>query len=98
MNVDEAIPYFQLTQPVSSEGVALLVIDHDDSRLPPNKQLLRVPAQCASTNEPCNHPDCGSDPSRQSDHQLKSPTAVCRDRRSCQPSRSCSSLPRPISR
>ena len=52
MNVEEAIPYFQLNQPVSGEGIALLIIDHDDPRVPTSKQLLRVPAQCASTGEP----------------------------------------------
>ena len=52
MNATEAIPYLQVSQQVSQEGVALLIIDHDDPRLPDNKQVLRIPAQCTATQEP----------------------------------------------
>ena len=52
VNANEALPYCQLTQPVSQEGVALLIPDHDDHRLPENRQIIRVPAQCVATQEP----------------------------------------------
>ena len=52
MNATEALPYLQVSQQVSQEGVALLIIDHDDVRLPDNKQIIRIPAQCTATQEP----------------------------------------------
>ncbi len=52
MNAAEAVPYLQVSQPVSQEGVALLIIDHEDQKLPEHKQILRIPAQCNATQEP----------------------------------------------
>ncbi len=52
VNANEALPYCHLTQPVSKEGVALLVPDHDDPRLPEHKEIIKVPAQCVATKEP----------------------------------------------
>ena len=52
MNAGEALPYLQVTQPVSQEGVALLIVDHEDNRLPDHKQTIRIPAQCNATQEP----------------------------------------------
>ena len=52
VSVDGAIPYFNLKSPVSQQGIALLIIDHDDARLPPSCQVTKVPAKCIATNEP----------------------------------------------
>ena len=52
VNTSEALPYCQLSQPVSKGGVAILVPDHDDPRLPDQKEIIRVPAQCVATKEP----------------------------------------------
>lgn len=51
-NIDEAIPYFSLAAPVTKEGVGLLILDFDDQRIPNAKQIVKVPAHCAQTNEP----------------------------------------------
>ena len=52
LNATDAAPYFDLTAPVSTEGVGLLVLDVDDIRLPPNHEIVKVPAQCQTTMEP----------------------------------------------
>ena len=52
LNTSEALPYCQLAQPVSKGGVAILVPDHDDHRLPEHRTIIRVPAQCVTTKEP----------------------------------------------
>eukprot|EP00435_Cladocopium_sp_Y103_P075686 s4_g62.t1 len=52
VNVQEALPFFQLNEPVSTEGIALLVLDHNDSRIPEKKQLVQFPAHYSDTNEP----------------------------------------------
>ena len=52
MNIAEAVPYFGLNTPVSTEGVALLVLDYEDERIPQPKQLVKIPAQCVATQEP----------------------------------------------
>ena len=52
VNIHEALPYFQLSTPVSQQGIALLILDHDDARLPPSCQVTKVPAKCLATNEP----------------------------------------------
>jgi hypothetical protein len=52
VSIDEAIPYFNLKSPVSQQGIALLIMDHDDARLPPTCQVTKVPAKCIATNEP----------------------------------------------
>ena len=52
VNIQEALPYFQLSAPVSQQGIALLILDHDDARLPPSCQVTKVPAKCLATNEP----------------------------------------------
>eukprot|EP00435_Cladocopium_sp_Y103_P060457 s5_g22.t1 len=51
-NIQEALPYFALQQPLSSEGIGLLVLDHLDPKLPTNHQKVRVPAICKATSEP----------------------------------------------
>jgi hypothetical protein len=52
VSIEEAIPYFNLNSPVSQQGIALLIIDHDDDRLPPSCSVTKVPAKCIATNEP----------------------------------------------
>ena len=46
MNVEEAIPYFGLHAAVSPHGIALLILDHDGSRVPPKCPVASVPAKC----------------------------------------------------
>ena len=52
VNIDEAIPYFSLSSPVTTEGLGLLILDFDDHRIPAAKEILKVPSHCAQTNEP----------------------------------------------
>ena len=52
VNIQDALPFFALPSPVTNEGAALLIIDHTDSRIPANHEIIRVPAQCKATNEP----------------------------------------------
>ena len=52
VNIQDALPYFALSSPVTNEGAALLIVDHADSRIPTNREIIRVPAQCKATNEP----------------------------------------------
>ena len=51
-NIDEALPYFTLQQPLSTEGIGLLVLDHHDPRLPHQHVTVRVPAICKATGDP----------------------------------------------
>eukprot|EP00435_Cladocopium_sp_Y103_P014515 s729_g3.t1 len=51
-NIEEAIPYFGLSSPVSQHGLALLILDHDDSRVPSTCPVIKVPAKCTATEEP----------------------------------------------
>ena len=51
MNVEEAIPYFGLNAAVSQFGVALLILDHDDVRVPNSCPIVKVPARCIATEE-----------------------------------------------
>ena len=41
-NITEVPPHFGLSEPVSTHGVALLVLEHDDSRLPNQHQVIKV--------------------------------------------------------
>jgi hypothetical protein len=52
VNVQDALPFFQLNEPVSSEGVALLILDHQDVRIPDPKQMVKFPAHFCDTDEP----------------------------------------------
>ena len=51
-NIDEALPYFALQQPLTSEGIGLLVLDHNDTRLPHQHSIVRVPSICKATGDP----------------------------------------------
>ena len=52
VNIAEAMPYFQLTEAVSPHGVALLVLEFDDPRLPQQHQVMKVPVQSRETQDP----------------------------------------------
>eukprot|EP00438_Fugacium_kawagutii_P018203 Skav230725 [mRNA] locus=scaffold401:87585:92222:- [translate_table: standard] len=52
VTIEEALPYFNLTSPVSTEGVGLLILDPFDQRLPSQRQVIQVPAHCKATGEP----------------------------------------------
>ena len=51
-NITEALPYFGLTSPLTAEGLGLLVLDHQDPRLPGKHTIVQVPALCRDTSEP----------------------------------------------
>ena len=51
-NIEESVPYFALQAPMTSEGLALLVLDYQDPRLPAAKEIIKLPALCNATNEP----------------------------------------------
>ena len=52
VNVNDALPFFQLNDPVSTEGIALLILDHHDMRIPEAKQIVKFPAHFSDTEEP----------------------------------------------
>ena len=51
-NIAEALPYFGIANPISSEGLGLLILDHTDPRIPPQHKVIQVPAHCRATQEP----------------------------------------------
>ena len=51
VNIDEAVAFFQLKEPISNEGVAMLILDLQDERLPAHQQIS-FPATCPGTEEP----------------------------------------------
>ena len=51
LNISDALPFFNLKEAISTEGVGLLVLNHTDPRLPPH-EIVRFPATCAGTQEP----------------------------------------------
>eukprot|EP00435_Cladocopium_sp_Y103_P016483 s3990_g4.t1 len=52
VNIEEAIPYVGLSAPISQQGIALLILDHDDNRVPNTCPVIKVPAKCLATGEP----------------------------------------------
>lgn len=50
--MQDAIPYMQMNQPVSSNGLALLIIDHQHESLANTGVMIRFPAKCTGTGEP----------------------------------------------
>ena len=48
----EVAHLLHLTTPISAAGIALLILDHADPRLPPHAEPIRVPAMSATTGEP----------------------------------------------
>lgn len=51
-NVEEAVPFFRLSDSICKEGLALVVLDVNDPRLPPRHTKVTFPAICAETSEP----------------------------------------------
>ena len=51
-SIEEALPFFTLQSPISAGGIALIVLDHQDSRLPSGCELIKFPAQFRATDEP----------------------------------------------
>ena len=51
-NIHEVQHLLSLAGPISSEGVALLILEHDDPSLPPKTEQIRIPAMSAATSEP----------------------------------------------
>lgn len=51
-NIEDSLPFFGLTSPISSEGVGLLILDFMDDRIPEPKAIIKVPVLCTRTNEP----------------------------------------------
>lgn len=51
-NADEAVPYLRIQEPICREGLGLLVLDINDDRLPPVKEIISFPATCPDTAEP----------------------------------------------
>eukprot|EP00438_Fugacium_kawagutii_P004921 Skav217260 [mRNA] locus=scaffold47:1180518:1185328:+ [translate_table: standard] len=52
VNVDEALPFFALNAPLTTNGLGLIVLDHQDPRVPTPHEIIRFPATCKSTGEP----------------------------------------------
>ena len=52
VNAEDAIPYLRLQEPICKEGLGLLVVDVNDSRLPPIREIISFPANCPDTSEP----------------------------------------------
>lgn len=51
-NIEESLPFFAVNSAVSKEGLGMLVIEHNDPRLPKQHSIVRVPLTCKATNEP----------------------------------------------
>ena len=51
-NADEASPYLRLQEPICKEGMGMLVVDVNDERLPPVREIISFPANCPDTAEP----------------------------------------------
>lgn len=52
VNIAEVLPYFSLSEPLSPHGAALLILEHEDGRLPAQHKVLKVPVQCRDTQDP----------------------------------------------
>ena len=52
VSIEEAVPFFALQAPISAGGLALIVLDHQDSRVPQCAEIVKFPAQCKLTDEP----------------------------------------------
>ena len=52
LNKEDAEPFLQLREPLSPEGVGMIIVDYKDLQLPPNHTLLTFPASFAETSDP----------------------------------------------
>ena len=48
----QAVPYLKASRPLSSSGLALLILDHEATMLHGCGELIRFPAHCCTTGEP----------------------------------------------
>eukprot|EP00438_Fugacium_kawagutii_P003699 Skav209325 [mRNA] locus=scaffold724:316801:339675:- [translate_table: standard] len=48
----EAAPFLQMSQPISSKGLAILILDHTNETVKTLGSYTRFPARCTQTNEP----------------------------------------------
>ena len=51
VNIAEALPFFHLREAVCPNGVALLILEFDDPRLPTQHQVMKVPVQSKDTKD-----------------------------------------------
>ena len=52
VHVKDAVPYLKMSKPVSSKGLALVVLDHNSELLTGVGEVVRFPALCVHTSEP----------------------------------------------
>ena len=52
VNIHDALPFFQLNEVLSKEGVGLLILDYMDERIPKAHEVISFPANCTNTGEP----------------------------------------------
>ena len=52
LNKDEAEPFLQLREPLSSDGIGILLLDFKDVMLPDSHRVITFPASCVETQEP----------------------------------------------
>ena len=52
VSIDEAIPFFSLHEPISTGGLAMIILDHQDARIPACAEIIKFPAQFTLTDEP----------------------------------------------
>ena len=52
VNIEDALPFFDIHDPIGKAGIALFILDHQDRRLPDHCKTIRFPAQYAETDEP----------------------------------------------
>ena len=51
-NIQDVQHFLHLSSPLSAEGIALLILDHADPRIPTTAEHVRLPAMSACTGEP----------------------------------------------
>eukprot|EP00438_Fugacium_kawagutii_P015674 Skav217051 [mRNA] locus=scaffold1849:231066:235847:+ [translate_table: standard] len=51
MTVEDALPFLQLSSPMQKVAVAIIVLDHQDERLPAQRNIIKFPANCVATGE-----------------------------------------------
>ena len=51
VNINEAMPFCQLTTPISSEGVGMIIVDYQDPRVPKAAEIIQFPAICSDTGD-----------------------------------------------
>eukprot|EP00438_Fugacium_kawagutii_P029788 Skav227161 [mRNA] locus=scaffold502:180634:185295:- [translate_table: standard] len=51
LSVEDALPYLKLTSPINKQAMAIIVLEHDDERLPARKTITKFPATCVATGE-----------------------------------------------